>query len=315
MKPGKRQQAISRRTFLATAATLAGAAAVTPAAATGAEANAARALERAIPSSGERLAAIGLGTWITFNVGDDPVAQEQRTAVLRAFFAAGGGMIDSSPMYGSAQAVIGRGLQDLGHPPGLFAADKVWTPFAGPAQIEQSRRLWGVPRFDLLQVHNLLAWESHLQTLKAMKAEGELRYLGITTSEGRRHDEFERIMRREPLDFVQFTYNVLDREAEARLLPLARDRGIAVIANRPFRQGALTEALEPHPLPGWAAEIGCDSWAMALLKFILSEPGVTCAIPATSRVDHLRENMGAARQPLPDQALRARMIADVERLA
>lgn len=315
MKPGRRQQAISRRTFLATAAALAGAAAVMPPAATGAEANAARALDRAIPSSGERLEAIGLGTWITFNVGDDPLAQKQRTEVLRAFFAAGGGMIDSSPMYGSAQAVIGRGLQDLGRPPGLFAADKVWTPFAGPAQIEQSRRLWGVPRFDLLQVHNLLAWESHLQTLKAMKAEGGLRYLGITTSEGRRHDEFERIMRREPLDFVQFSYNVLDREVEARLLPLARDRGIAVIANRPFRQGALTEALKPHPLPGWAAEIGCDSWAMALLKVILSEPGVTCAIPATSRVDHLRENMAAAREPFPDQALRARMIADVERLA
>jgi aryl-alcohol dehydrogenase-like predicted oxidoreductase len=314
MKPRQRQQAISRRTFLATAAALAGAATVVPAAATGAAA-VAGALGRAIPSSGELLPAIGLGTWITFNVGDDPAAQKQRTEVLRAFFAAGGGMIDSSPMYGSAQAVIGRGLQDLGRPPGLFAADKVWTPFAGPAQIEQSRKLWGVSGFDLLQVHNLLAWETHLQTLKAMKAEGKLRYVGITTSEGRRHDEFERIMRREPLDFVQFSYNVLDREAEALLLPLARDRGIAVIANRPFRQGALTEALAPHPLPGWAAEIGCDSWAMALLKFILSQPGITCAIPATSRVDHLRENMAAASEPLPDGALRARMIADVERLA
>jgi aryl-alcohol dehydrogenase-like predicted oxidoreductase len=313
MKPRHRRQAISRRSFLATAAAFAGAG--TLASANAAAGGAAHSLGRAIPSSGERLPAIGLGTWITFNVGDDPAAQKQRTEVLRAFFAAGGGMIDSSPMYGSAQAVIGRGLQDLGRPLGLFAADKVWTPFAGPAQIEESRRLWGVSGFDLLQVHNLLAWQTHLQTLKAMKAEGNLRYVGITTSEGRRHDEFERIMRREPLDFVQFSYNVLDREAEARLLPLARDRGIAVIANRPFRQGALTEALEPHPLPGWAAEIGCASWATALLKFILSEPGVTCAIPATSRVEHLRENMAAARDPFPDGALRARMIADVERLA
>jgi aryl-alcohol dehydrogenase-like predicted oxidoreductase len=315
MKPRQRQQAMSRRAFLATAAAIAGAGPIVPLAAAAAEANTPLGLGRAIPSSGERLPAVGLGTWITFNVGDDAAAQEQRTEVLRAFFADGGGMIDSSPMYGSSQAVIGRGLRELGHPPSVFAADKVWTPFAGPAQIEQSRKLWGVPGFHLLQVHNLLAWETHLQTLRAMKAEGKLRYVGITTSEGRRHDEFERIMRREPLDFVQFSYNVMDREAEARLLPLARDRGMAVIANRPFRQGALTTALERHPLPGWAAEIGCDSWAMALLKFILSHPGVTCAIPATSRVDHVRENMAAARGPLPDDALRTRMIADVERLA
>lgn len=307
------QQPMSRRAFLARAATAAAASVAGLAPARG---HAADPLPgRVIPSTGERLPAVGLGTWITFNIGDDPGAQGQRTEVLRAYFAGGGGMIDSSPMYGSSQAVVGRGLGALGGPAGLFAADKVWTPFKGEAQVEQSRRLWGVPRFDLLQVHNLLAWETHLGMLKAMKAEGRLRYVGITTSEGRRHDEFERIMRKEPLDFVQFSYNVLDREAEARLLPLAQDRGMAVIANRPFRQGALTAALERHPLPGWAADIGCESWAQALLKFILAHPGVTCAIPATSRPDHVVENMAAAREPLPDAGLRARMIADVERLA
>lgn len=274
-------------------------------------------LRRPIPATGELLPAVGLGTWITFNIGEDPSAQASRTAVLGGVFAAGGGMIDSSPMYGSSQAVLGRALRTLGNSAGLFSADKVWTPFAsaGAAQIEESRRLWGVGRFDLLQVHNVLAWEKHLETLLLMKSQGRLRYVGITTSEGRRHDEFERIMRQQPIDFVQFTYNVLDREVEARLLPLARDRGIAVIANRPFRQGALTSALEPHPLPGWAVEIGCRSWAMALLKFIISHPAVTCAIPATSRADHVGENMDAALGPLPDAALRARIVADVERLA
>lgn len=313
MRPRRLRQPISRRAFIAAAAAVV--AAVPGERLAASSGGAGPPLTRAIPSTGERLPAVGLGTWITFNIGDDATAQKQRTEVLRAFFAAGGGMIDSSPMYGSSHAVIGRAFRELGQPAGLFAADKVWTPFAGEAQIEQTRRLWGVARFDLLQVHNLLAWETHLPALRAMKTEGKLRYIGITTSEGRRHGEFERVMRQEPLDFAQFSYNVLDREAEARLLPLAQDRDIAVIVNRPFRQGALTAALEPHPLPGWAAEIGCNSWAQALLKFVLSHPGVTCAIPATSRVDHVLENMAAAREPLPDAALRARMIADVDRLA
>jgi diketogulonate reductase-like aldo/keto reductase len=219
-------------------------------------------------------------------------------------------------MYRSSQAVIGHGFRKLGGPPGLFSADKVWTASGarGPAQIAASRRHWGVPRFDLLQVHNLLAWEDHLRTLLAMKAEGRVRYVGITTSEGRRHDELERVMRGQPLDFVQLTYNVLDREAEDRLLPLARERGVAVIANRPFRQGSLIRSVERHPLPGWAAEIGCASWAQFLLKFIVSHPAVTCAIPATTRVEHVRENMGAALGRLPDAAMRARMAAHVEGL-
>jgi diketogulonate reductase-like aldo/keto reductase len=272
---------------------------------------------RPIPSTGENLPSVGLGTWITFNVGNDRGLREQSLAVLRAFFEGGGRMIDSSPMYGSSQEVVGAGLERLGHPRTLFAADKVWigSGARGPGQIEESRRLWRIPRFDLLQVHNLLAWQEHLPTLIAMKREGRLGYVGITTSEGRRHREFEQLMREHPLDFVQFSYNALDREAEERLLPLAQDRGIAVIVNRPFRQGDLTRALARHPLPGWAGELGCRSWAQVLLKFILAHPAVTCAIPATSSVAHVRENLAAGHGPLPDAALRKRIVSQVEKLA
>ncbi len=172
---------------------------------------------RQIPSTGEMIPVVGLGTWITFNVGDDRVLRDACTDVMAAFFEAGGRMIDSSPMYGSSQPVIGYGLEKLGRRDALFSAEKVWTSSAenGPAQIERSRRYWGVPRFDLVQVHNLVAWRAHLQTLFKMKAAGQVRYLGITTSEGRRHDLFEEIMRSQPIDFVQLTYNIVDREAEA----------------------------------------------------------------------------------------------------
>src|SRR5215467_7651704 len=271
----------------------------------------ARVLDKPIPSTGEELPAVGLGSWITFNVGNDPIARDACAQVMGAFFDSGGRLIDSSPMYGSSQKVIGYGLTKLDGPPSLFSADKVWISSGarGPDQIEASRRFWGVPRFDLLQVHNLLSWEEHLRTLFAMKAADRLRYVGITTSEGRRHGEVERIMRAQPLDFVQVTYNILDRQVEDRILPLARDRGIGVIVNRPFREGELLRKLERHPLPGWGAEIGCTSWAQIILKFIVSHPAVTCAIPATTRVDHVRENMAAATGLLPDEAMRARMIA------
>ena len=253
-----------------------------------------------------------MGTWITFNVGNDPRALGTRTNILRAFFAAGGGMIDSSPMYGSAEAVLGKALAGLDYPDGLFSATKVWTRSAtdGPAEIAESQALWGLPRMDLLQVHNLLSWRGHLETLQAMKADGRLRYLGVTTSHGRRHAELEQILSSQPIDFVQLTYNIADRDAEQRLLPVAEERGIAVIANRPFRRGALVQLAERHPLPGWAAEIGCDNWPQVLLKFIVSHPAVTCAIPATSQVEHMRENMAAAVGPLPDAELRRRMAAD-----
>ncbi|MEH2551617.1 diketogulonate reductase-like aldo/keto reductase [Bradyrhizobium sp. AZCC 2262] len=271
---------------------------------------------RPIPSTGEAIPIVGLGTWITFNVGDDPVLRDECTDVMAAFFEAGGRMIDSSPMYGSSQPVIGYGLQKLGRPSALFSAEKIWTSSAagGPPQIEQSRRFWGVPKFDLVQVHNLLTWKAHLQTLFQMKAAGTVRYVGITTSEGRRHDLIEQIMRNEPIDFVQFSYNVVDREAEARLLPLAAERGIAVIANRPFRQGALTNRLKNAPLPEWAIELGVSSWAQLMLKFILSHPAVTVAIPATTRVDHVRENLAAAAGPMPDPAMRERISAHVKAL-
>ena len=271
-------------------------------------------LTRAIPSSGEAIPLIGLGSWITFNVGNDPAGRAEATDVMRQFFAAGGRMIDSSPMYGSAQDVIGGALKTLGRPAAVFSADKVWTSSNGPQQIAESRQKWGVPRFDLLQVHNLLDWEEHLPTLFAMKKSGQLRYVGITTSEGRRHADIVKIMASQPLDFVQVTYNALDREVEQRVLPLARERKIAVIANRPFRQGDLTEALRRHALPPWAAEIGCKSWAQVLLKFIVSHPDVTCAIPATSQVAHVRENMAAASGPMPDMAFRNRISAHIGRL-
>ncbi|HEU0199551.1 MAG TPA: aldo/keto reductase [Burkholderiaceae bacterium] len=269
-----------------------------------------------IPSSGERLPVIGLGTWITFNVGDDPAARAECAEVMRAFFDAGGRMIDCSPMYGSSQGVIGEGLARIGRTAQVFSAEKVWTSSGsrGPSQIEASRRLWQVPRFDLLQVHNLLAWEEHLPRLFEMKAARQLRYVGITTSEGRRHRDIEAIMRRQPIDFVQITYNVLDREVEERILPLAQERGIAVIVNRPFREGALLRDLARHALPAWAQEIDCDGWAQFVLKFIVSHPAVTCAIPATTRVDHVRQNLGAARGVLPDAAVRKRMVAYVEGL-
>jgi diketogulonate reductase-like aldo/keto reductase len=254
---------------------------------------------------------VGLGTWITFNVGQDPPARADCAQVMRAFFEAGGRVIDSSPMYGSSQGVVGDGLQGLGAQQRAFSADKVWTRSDGAAQVEASRALWRLPRFDLLQVHNLVAWEKQLPLLQRMKERGQLRYVGITTSEGRRHREFEQIMRHQRLDFAQFTYNLFDREAEDRLLPLAAERGIAVLVNRPFQQGALLRRLQGRPLPAWAAEIECTSWAQFALKFVISHPAVTCAIPATRRIAHVRENLGAARGRMPDEALRRRMADHV----
>jgi diketogulonate reductase-like aldo/keto reductase len=308
----QRETAVSRRMVLGALAASAAAAALRPFEALAQ----AGSITRPIPSTGERLPVVGLGSWITFNVGDDPELRDECAEVMRAFFAAGGRLIDSSPMYGSSQAVIGAGLRKLGAPSSLFSADKVWISSGprGPDQVEESRVNWGVPRFDLLQVHNLLAWEDHLPTLLAMKQAGRLRYVGITTSEGRRHAEMEKVMATQPIDFVQLTYNVVDREAEARLLPLARERGIAVIVNRPFREGALIRAVQRHPLPPWSSEFGAANWAQFLLKFIVAHPTVTCVIPATSQVAHVKENMGAAAGPLPDAALRRRMMTHVESL-
>jgi diketogulonate reductase-like aldo/keto reductase len=265
--------------------------------------------------SGEEVPVIGMGSWITFNVGDDPEQRAQRVEVLQTFFDMGGTVIDSSPMYGTSEEVIGHCLARI-EPSRLFAATKVWTPLQmfGPGQMEDSCAYWGIDRFDLMQVHNLLNWDGHLETLREDKAAGRIRYIGINTSHGRRHEELEQIMTEQPLDAVQFTYNILDREAEQRLLPLAAERGLAVLANRPFRRKQLFSLFEQHPLPEWSGEIDCANWAQFLLKFVVSHPAVTCAIPATSRIDHMQENMGALHGRLPDAALRERMIRYVESL-
>jgi diketogulonate reductase-like aldo/keto reductase len=301
---------LSRRAFTAGLGALGATAGLGPLAA------AAAPIAKRVPATGEALPAIGLGTWITFNVGDSARLRAERLEVVRTFFAGGGAVIDSSPMYGSSEEVVGYCLEAIGTVPRLFSATKVWTPLQwhGRRQMEASRELWGVERFDLMQVHNLLGWEGHLETLAGWKAEGRVRHVGITTSHGRDHDTFETVMRSRPIDFVQFTYNILDRQAEQRLLPLAAERGLGVIINRPFRQGALIDAVERHPLPEWAGEIDCANWPQFLLKFIISHPAVTCAIPATTRADHAAENMGAATGRLPDADMRARMIRYVEGL-
>lgn len=273
-------------------------------------------LTRPIPASGERIPILGMGTWITFNVGPSTRLRNARTEVLQSFFKHGGTLVDSSPMYGSAEDVIGYALKRVPDPSPLFSATKVWTPVGahGIEQIEESEALWCEKQFDLLQVHNLLNWEFHLETLKEWKAANRVRYIGITTSHGRRHDEFAELMRDQPLDFVQFTYNIVDREAEARLLPLAADQGRAVIINRPFQRGHLFRRFAQHPIPDWAIEAGMKSWAQFFLKFVLSHPAVTCAIPATTQIAHMQENMDAAQGPLPNAAMRQRMIDYIERL-
>jgi diketogulonate reductase-like aldo/keto reductase len=301
----------SRRAVLASLAGL-GAAAALPRAGRAAQ----PILTRAIPKSGELIPAIGLGTWIVFNVGRDAALRAQRFEVMRTFFAMGGGMIDSSPMYGSAEDVIGDGLKSVPGADKVFTATKVWIwgKARGVRQMEDSRRLWGVGRFDLMQVHNMLDWEAHLETLLADKAAGRVRYVGVTTSHGERHETVIKAMETGKLDFVQFSYNAADREAERRLLPIAAERKLAVIANRPFRTGDLIDRVSRHPLPPWAGEIDCANWAQVLLKFVVSHPAVTCAIPATSRPDHAAENMGALRGRLPDPQMRARMARHVEDL-
>jgi diketogulonate reductase-like aldo/keto reductase len=268
-------------------------------------------LTKIIPSTGEAVPALGMGSWLTFDVGADFKARGVRIEVLRAFFESGGRLIDSSPMYGSSQQVIGAGLSALGRRNDVISADKVWTPGRqnGPAQIARSRANWGVDRFDLLQVHNLVDWARHLETLQQMKADGLIRYIGVTTYAGLRHDDLERIMLSQPIDFIQLTYNVVDRAAEMRLLPMAQDRGIAVIANRPFREGVLFERINGRPIPEFAGEVGAKSWAQFMLKFVISHPALTCAIPATRRVDHMVENMGALTGPVPDEPMRRKMAA------
>ncbi|MFO8156321.1 MAG: aldo/keto reductase [Thiohalospira sp.] len=274
-------------------------------------------LRKSIPGGG-RLPVIGLGTWRTFNVGSDPELLAARTEVVRAFLEHGGGLIDSSPMYGSASEVVGHALDQLGRPDALFAAEKVWSPAGGGTreQVAGLAEHWGVDRFDLVQIHNLVDWREHLDVLQRMKADGEIAHIGITTSHGRRHDQTERILREHDIDFVQLTYNITHRRAEDRLLPLARERGIGVIANRPYDGGRLIKGLQRrHAVPEWATEeFGCRTWADFLLGFIVSHPALTCAIPATTRVEHVIENMRAGHEPMPTPATRERMARHIASL-
>lgn len=260
---------------------------------------------RPVPSSGDRLPAVGLGTWLTFDVSvHERAALARRRAVVERFFAEGGRLIDASPMYGHAEAVLG---EVLARPePRLFSATKVWTPLDsyGPTQMRRSLALWRLARVDLMQVHNLLNWRAHLPTLRAWKADGLVRHIGVTTSHGSAHDEMQRVIDGERgIDFMQITYNPVDRRAEP-LMERAAGRGIAVIANRPFDGGALLERLTRMPLPGVAAELGCEHWATLVLKWELAHPAVTVAIPATTNPEHVAQNLGALRGPLPDAVQR-----------
>jgi diketogulonate reductase-like aldo/keto reductase len=270
---------------------------------------------RMIPSSDELLPPIGLGTWQTFDVGEGGAERDPLKEVLREFVALGGKLIDSSPMYGKSEEVAGDLIEDLGFRKSLFIATKVWISGkeAGIRQMEDSMRKLKAPVIDLMQVHNLLDVRPHLDTLNAWKHEGRIRYLGVTHYHEGSHDAVAKMLASESLDFVQINYSVAEREAEEKLLPLAKDRGVAVIVNRPFAGENLFAKLREKPLPDFAKEIGCTSWAQVMLKFIISHPAVTCAIPATSKVKHLRDNMGALRGPLPDAALRKRIVEAVTR--
>ncbi|HEX5045199.1 MAG TPA: aldo/keto reductase [Candidatus Polarisedimenticolaceae bacterium] len=269
-------------------------------------------ITRTIPSTREALPVIGLGTWQTFDVGRSAEERAPLQEVLAAFAAAGGKLVDSSPMYGRAEVVLGDLAAELGLRPKLFLATKVWTSGkqAGVEQMEASLRKLRAERLDLMQVHNLLDMERHLETLREWKAAGRVRYIGITHYTASAHEAVARAMAAHPLDFVQVNYSVGEREAERRVLPLAQERGVAVLANRPFAGGDLLRRLRTKPLPAFAGEIGCASWAQLLLKFVVAHPAITCAIPATSKVAHLRDNMAAGLGSLPDDTLRQRIAAE-----
>jgi diketogulonate reductase-like aldo/keto reductase len=273
-------------------------------------------IQRPIPSTGELLPVMGMGTSRTFDTEGDPESLAVLSDVLRIFFEHGGKVIDSSPMYGNAESRVGDVLRAMQTAPPLFAATKVWTSGEerGITQMEESARRMNVKVFDLIAVHNLMDWKTHLATLKRWKGEGKVRYIGITTSHGRDHDALMDIMRNEPLDFVQFSYNIEDREVEQSLLPLSQERGIATMINRPFQQGAIFGKSRGHELPALAAELDCNSWAQFFLKFILGHPAVTCIIPATEKATHMTDNMQAGFGRVPDATQRAEMLRIFESL-
>ena len=306
---------LSRRTALKLLAGVPAVAVMSPAPA------AATPLRRAIPKTGELLHAIGLGTWQTFDVGGDAAGRAAAREVLARFVKAGGQLVDSSPMYGNSEAVVGELVADLGVEKFLFLATKVWTSGhdAGIRQMEESMRRMGAATLkhramDLMQVHNLTDVHTQLKTLREWKEQGRIRYLGITHYHEGAYPELERLIKSEQLDFAQFNYNVVSTAAEERLLPMCAEYRTAVIVNRPFEEGALFRSVKGRDLPKWAAEFDCNSWAQFFLKFILSHPAVTCAIPATRNPDYLVDNMGAALGRLPDAAMRRRMVQHMRNL-
>lgn len=271
-----------------------------------------RMLTKLIPSSREPLPVIGLGTWQTFDVAASEGARKPLEEVLSLFVQLGGRVVDSSPMYGRSESVLGDVAVKLGLRQKLFMATKVWTSGrqAGIAQMADSeKKLRG--KVDLMQVHNLVDADTHLETLRAWKAEKRIRYLGITHYTSGAYDDLAAMLRRGGIDFLQVNYSLAEREAERRLLPLAQERGVAVLANRPFGAGSLFRDTRNRPLPGFAKELGCTSWAELFLKFVVSHPAITCAIPATSKAEHLRQNMSAGVGVMPDQAMRARIAEAV----
>jgi diketogulonate reductase-like aldo/keto reductase len=266
-------------------------------------------LARTIPSSGEKLPVIGLGTWRAFDVDLTSDIRRQLEQVLTLFVKLGGRVIDSSPMYGRAEEVIGELTATLGIRDKLFLATKVWTRGKenGIKSIERSMALLRTDRIDLMQVHNLLDVQTHLATLRQWKEQGRIRYIGVTHYNSSAFPEIEKILRTEKLDFLQINYSLMEPEAEQRVLPLAQERGVAVIVNRPFGAGDLFDKVRSKPLPDWAAEIDCRSWAQFFLKWIVAHSAVTCAIPATSKPRHLEDNIQGGIGQLPDAKMRRRM--------
>lgn len=271
---------------------------------------------RPIPSSGEQIPTMGLGTYRTFDVGTSVRAREPIREVLRDFVTLGGRVIDSSPMYGRAEAMVGDLAAELGVQDKLFYATKVWTSGRedGIQQMQQSMQRMRTKRIDLMQVHNLVDWRTHLDTLRTWKEQGRVRYIGITHYSHGAFEQMEIIMQRERLDFIQFPYNIMYRQAEQRLLPLAAERGIAVLINEPFEKGTLFSYTRDKPVPAWAGDFECTSWAQFFLKYILAHPAVTCAIPATSKPKHLLDNMRAGLGRLPNETQRTQMVKYMQQL-